>query len=53
MLKHLKLVVRAERTSDWNLHLVGMSRMLNLFAATGHINYAKCARLYLQMMLLA
>jgi hypothetical protein len=47
----LKLVVRAERTSDWNLHLVGMSRMLNLFAATGHINYAKCARLYLQMML--
>jgi hypothetical protein len=24
--------------------------MLNLFAATGHINYAKCARLYLQKM---
>ena len=22
--------------------------MLNLFAATGHINYAKCIRLYLQ-----
>ena len=25
--------------------------MLNLFAATGHINYAKSARLYLQLML--
>lgn len=24
--------------------------MLNLFAATGHINYAKSARLYLQLM---
>ena len=24
--------------------------MLNLFAATGHFNYAKCARLYLQNM---
>jgi len=24
--------------------------MLNLFAATGHNHYAKCARLYLQMM---
>jgi len=24
--------------------------MLNLFAATEYINYAKCARLYLQMM---
>jgi len=24
--------------------------MLNLFAATGHINYAKSARLYLQQM---
>ena len=47
----LKIIIRAERTSDWNLHLVGVSKMLNLFAATGHSNYAKCARLYLQMML--
>jgi len=47
----LKLVIRAERTGDWNLHLIGVSKMLNLFAATGHHHYAKCARLYLQMML--
>ena len=25
--------------------------MLNLFAATGHVNYAKSAKMYLQMML--
>ena len=25
--------------------------MLNLFAATGHYNYAKCGRMYLQQML--
>ena len=47
----LRMVVRAERTSDWNLHLIGVSKMLNLFAATGHSHYTKCARLYLQMMM--
>ena len=47
----LKLFIRAERTGDWNLHLVSISRMINLFAATGHINYAKSSRLYLQLML--
>ena len=46
----LKLFIRAERTGDWNLHLVSVSRMINLFAATGHINYAKSSRLYLQLM---
>ena len=43
-------VIRAEQTSDWNLYLLGVSKTLNLFAATGHNHYAKCARLYLQMM---
>ena len=47
----LKLFIRAERTGDWNLHLIAVTQMLNLFAATGHINYAKSARLYLQLML--
>ena len=46
----LKMFIRAERTGDWELHLVAVSRMLNLFAATGHNQYARCARLYLQMM---
>ena len=46
----IKLFTRAERTGDWNLHLVAVGKMLNIFAASGHHNYAKSARLYLQMM---
>ena len=46
----LKMFIRAERTGDWELHLVAVSHMLNLFATTGHNQYARCARLYLQMM---
>ena len=47
----LKLFIRAERTGNWSLHLVALSKMINVFAATGHINYAECARLHLQNML--
>ena len=47
----LKLFIRAERTGNWSLHLVAVSKMINLFAATGHINYAKSARIHLQNML--
>ena len=45
----IRMFIRAERLSDWSLHELATSRMLNLFAATGHHNYAKCGRLYLQM----
>ena len=47
----LKTIVLAERTGNWSLHLSTIGRMINLCAATGHIHYAKCARLYLQNML--
>ena len=47
----LKLFIRAKRSGNWSLHLVAVTRMLNLFAATVHINYAKSACLYLQLML--
>ena len=47
----IKVFIRAERSGNWHLHLIAAGRMLNLFAATAHINYAKSARLYLQMML--
>ena len=47
----LKLYIRAERTGNWKLHLLSISRMINLFASTGHINYAKSARFHLQSML--
>ncbi len=38
------------RTGNWSLHLVAVGKMVNLFSATGHINYAKSSRLYLQLM---
>ena len=46
----VKTFTFAEKTSNWELHLEALSGMLNLFAATGHSNYAKSARLYLQKM---
>ena len=40
-----------ERMSDFTLHLFCITnRMLHVFAAAGHHNYAKAARLYVQMM---
>ena len=46
----IKLFIIAERTVEWNLHLFSMTKMLNLFAAAGHHQYAKCGRLYIQLM---
>ena len=52
-LSYVELVMQlllAERTSNWELHLFTLHKMLPLFAATGHLHYAKSARLYLQQM---
>ena len=38
-----KEFIYAERTSNWDMHLNVLTKMHNLFAATGHINYAKTA----------
>ena len=46
----VKMFIMAERTGNWNLHLIAVAKMLNIFAASGHHNYAKSGRLYLQMM---
>jgi hypothetical protein len=46
----IKLFVAAERTGSWALHFDSVQNMLNLFAAAGHSNYAKSARLYVQAM---
>jgi len=46
----VKEFIYAERTSNWELHLNVLSKMLNLFAATGHIHYGKSSRVYLQEM---
>ena len=46
----MKAFIFAERQSKWELYLDVVSEMLDLFAATGHTNYAKSARLYVQEM---
>ena len=43
--------IQVARTGNWDLHLGSISKMPNLFAATGHLNYAKSAMIYLQLML--
>ena len=43
------LVVK--RTYNRYLHLQVLMKMINLFAASGHRNYAECSRLYLHEML--
>ena len=48
MLKHVKTL---SRVGNRKLPLYAISKMTNLYAATGHINYAKSARIYLRLML--
>ena len=50
-MEYVKMFIFAERIGDWESHFDATRRMLNLFAATGHYNYAKCGRMYLQQML--
>ena len=47
----MRQFIRAARAGDWNLQLISMEKMLNLFAGIGQMNYAKSSRLYLQSML--
>jgi len=46
----LKHFIMAERTGNWHWHLEVTANMLPLFAAAGHHNYARSARLYVQQM---
>ena len=50
LLTIVKNYIRAERSGNWHLHLTTTYQMLPIFAATGHIHYAKSTRLYLQLM---
>ena len=45
----VKLFITAARIGDWHLHLLAAEKMLNLFAATGHVHYVKSTRPYLQL----
>ena len=50
MIDILRSFIRAERTSNWELHLRTLTEMLPYLVAAGHNLYVKCARLYLQEM---
>ena len=49
----VKEFLSAERTSNWYLHLQAVQKMMNLFAATGHVNYARSSRNVQEMLSLA
>ena len=51
MVSQVKDFIRAERQHQWSDHLRCVSQMLNVFAAGGHGQYAKGARLYLELTL--
>ena len=51
MVAILRRSIKAERTGNFELHLQCVKDMLPYFAASGHSNYLKSARLYLQQML--
>ena len=48
----LLAVIKAERTGDWQLHLQSVEAMSPYLAAFRHNLYAKCARMYLQEMVM-
>lgn len=51
MVDVIKIFIRTERLADHNAHLSCIvNRMLDIFAAAGHHQYAKGARLYCQLM---
>ena len=50
-MKHVETLSEHPKLAIGSPHLYATSKMTNLFAATGHINYAKSARIYLQLML--
>ena len=46
----VKQFIQAERTGNWQNHLMTVRQMLNLFSTTTHFQYAKSARRCLQLM---
>ena len=53
VIKHIHIVqtfIRAERTSNWSLHIVATKSILNLFVTTYHTSYVKAFCLYIQSM---
>jgi hypothetical protein len=51
LVRRVQDFIFAERLHDWQGHLNAVAKMLDIFAAAGHGQYAKFGRLYLQEML--
>ena len=51
MVSILRTFIRAERTGNWQQHLLAVRKMIPNFAASGHNLYLKSAYIYLQNML--
>ena len=46
----MMMFTRAERESDWHLHLYTTHKMIDYFHAAGHVNYARYGTYYLHSM---
>ncbi|KAJ8039828.1 hypothetical protein HOLleu_13951 [Holothuria leucospilota] len=51
MIDSLRLLIKAEHTGNWDLHLSTVNEMLPFYASAGHNLYLKSAYTYLQQML--
>ena len=45
------LFICTVRTANWSQDLIATSKMLSLFATTGHRSYTKSVEVYLQIMM--
>ena len=45
-----RMLIKADRTGSWLMHLQAVSNCLTVFAAAGHFNYLRSAHYYLQQM---
>ena len=50
MVGMVRVLIRADCTEAWLMHLHAVSNCLTVFAAAGHFNYLRSAHYYLQQM---
>ncbi len=50
MVEMARMLIKADRTGSWLMHLQAVSDCLPVFAAAGHFNYLRSAHYYLQEM---
>ena len=50
MVEMARMLIKADRTGSWLMHLLAVSDCLSVFAAAGHFNYLRSAHYYLQQM---